>query len=121
MGEHVTDGGHRAAALDEARLELDRAADDIERLLRRLDERTERVEWLESLLDELLGLLTVPVVVIDDAQCIVAASHKAEEQVPGLAGALGRPASSVLPGRKADDLDVVAILPGGARLVVLPT
>jgi len=121
MVDNATEDGRRHAGGDEARVELDRAADDLERLIERLDERTQRVEWLETLLDEVLELLTVPALVIDDERRIVAASRGAEAQVPGVAESLGRPATAVLPKQMADDLSVVATLPGGSRLVVLPT
>lgn len=121
MVENATDDGRRRAGSDDARAELDRAADDLERLIERLDERTQRVEWLESLLDEVLELLAVPALVIDDERRIVAASRGAEAQFPGVAESLGRPATAVLPARMAEELDVVATLPGGSRLVVLPT
>jgi PAS domain-containing protein len=121
MVERTTDEGEPGTGCDSARAELDRAAGDLERLIDQLGERTERVEWLESLLDEVLELLTVPALVLDDERRIVAASRAAEDQVPGVAGGLGRPATAVLPEELADDLDVVATLPGGSRLVVLPT
>ena len=119
MGDDLTDQRTDAALLDEAREEMDRAADDLERVVALLGERTERVEWLEALVDELLGLLTVSAVVLDADGRVTALSRAAEAEVTDAKGALGKAAKSVLPEALGDDVRRVA-LPGATTLVVLP-
>lgn len=118
MGDDVTDDVSDASLLDEARQELDRAAGDLERVLGLLGERTERVEWLEALVDELLGLVSVSAVVLDAEGRVTALSRGAEAEVADPRGALGKSAKSVLPGALGDDVHRVA-LPGATTLVVL--
>ena len=93
-------------------------AEDLEQVTALLTERTDRVDWLEVLVDELLGLLDVPAVVVDGAGCVVALSLGAEKQVADPAAALGRPVAKVLPRPLADALIVVVTLPGGSNLMV---
>jgi PAS domain-containing protein len=119
MGDDTSDDVSDTGLLDEARLEMDRASDDLERVVRLLDERTARVEWLEALVDELLGLVGVPVLVLDADGCITAVSRGAEDDLPGARDALGKPGRSVLPEPLGDDVTKVS-LPGAATLVVLP-
>lgn len=119
MADDMTDDRSDAGVLDAARQEMDRAADDLERLVRLLDERTERVEWLEALVDELLDLVGVPALVVDADGRITGLSRAAEADLPGARGALGKLAASVLPDPLGDDVTTVS-LPGAATLVVLP-
>lgn len=118
MADDWTEDPSDAGLLDAARLEMDRAAGDLERVVRLLDERTERVEWLETLVDELLELVGVPALVVDADGCILALSRAAEADLPGAKGALGKPVSSLLPDLLDDDVTTVP-LPGAATLVVL--
>jgi len=119
MADDTSDDVSSTGLLDEARLEMDRASDDLERLVRLLDERTGRVEWLEALVDELLGLVDVPALVVDADGCITAVSRGAEDGLPGARDALGKPAKSLLSWPLDDDV-VKVPLPGSATLVVLP-
>jgi nitrogen fixation/metabolism regulation signal transduction histidine kinase len=119
--------------LDEMRSELDRAAGDLERVTEQLRERSDQVERLEALLDEMLGLLEVPVVVVGPDRRVAAISRGAADLLPDTSRVLGKAASAVLPRPlldrvvafadgtspvPADDRDLVA-LPGGSTLVVL--
>lgn len=119
MGDDTADDVSSTGLLDEVRLEMDRASEDLERVVRLLDERTERLEWLEALVDELLGLVEVAALVIDADGCITAVSRGAEDALPGARDALGKPWKSLLPSPLGDDVTKVA-LPGAATLVVLP-
>jgi hypothetical protein len=83
--------------LDDMRQELDRAADDLERLTEQLDERTGLLLRFEALVDELLDLMPVPVVLLDENARVAGLSRGAADLVDDPAGALGRAASSVLP------------------------
>ena len=114
----MIDDGGQADLLAEARLEMDRAAGDLERVVALLGERTERVEWLEALVDELLGMLGVPAVVLDADGRVAAMSRGAEDELPDGRGALGKPAKSALPDALGEDVRRVA-LPGANTLVVL--
>jgi nitrogen fixation/metabolism regulation signal transduction histidine kinase len=127
--------------IDEMRTELERAAEDLERVTAQLRERSDEVERLEALLDTMLGLLDVPVVVVGPDRRVAALSRGAAEVLPENSKALGKAASSVLPRRLADrvvafadgqaagqadgegatedDSDGLVALPGGATLVVL--
>ena len=118
MADDTEDRGD-ADLLDTARLEMERAAVDLERVVQLLGERTERVEWLEALVDELLDLVGVPAVVLDADGRVTAVSRGAEAELPGASGALGKPARSALPDALGDDVQRVA-LPGATTLVVLP-
>lgn len=91
------DKGPPAALLDEMRRELERAADDLERVTRQLHQRTDLVEQFEVLVDELLDLLGVPVVLVDEDARVTALSRGAASLVGDPAAALGKQASSVLP------------------------
>jgi hypothetical protein len=120
--------------IEEMRTELERAADDLERLTAELRERSDQVERLEALVDQMLGLLDVPVVVVGPDRKVAAMSRGAAGVLPETARVLGKAASAVLPravvdrvaafsdgtlvddGNGADDL---VALPGGATLVVL--
>jgi nitrogen fixation/metabolism regulation signal transduction histidine kinase len=117
--------------LDEMRSELETAAGDLERVTEQLRERSDQVERLEALLDEMLGLLEVPVVVVGPDRRVSAMSRGAAHLLPETSRVLGKAASAVLPRAlvdrmaafadgttPADDRDLVA-LPGGATLVVL--
>lgn len=104
--------------VDAARAELDRAAGDLESLTERLGECTDRVDLLEALVDELLGLLSVPALVLDHEGRVVGMSRGAEKQLADPEAALGRPAAAVVPRPLADALTLVVTLPGGASLVV---
>lgn len=95
-----TNGGDKespAGLLDDMRHELDRAADDLERITRQLHQRTDMVEQFEVLVDELLELLAVPVVLVDEDARVTALSRGAAAMVGDPAAALGKQASSVLP------------------------
>jgi len=119
--------------IEQMRTELERAADDLERVTAQLSERSDQVERLEALLDEMLGLLDVPVVVVGPDRRVAAMSRGAVGVLSESARVLGKAASAVLPRAVADrvvafadgtmgadgrDGDLVA-LPGGATLVVL--
>ena len=117
--------------IDEMRTELEQAADDLERLTAELRERSEQVERLEAVLDEMLGLLDVPVVVVGPDRRVAAMSRGAAGILPETSRVLGKAASAVLPRAVVDRVaafadgaagaggaDLVA-LPGGATLVVL--
>jgi len=119
MGDDMRDDRSDAGLLDAARQEMDRASDDLERLARLLEERTDRVEWLEALVDELLELVGVPALVVDADGRIAGLSRGAEVDLPGARGALGKPATSVLPDPLGEGATTVS-LPGEATLVVLP-
>lgn len=119
MGDDVTEDMSDAGLLKAARQEMDRASEDLERVVRLLDERTEQVDLLEALVDELLGLVDVSALVLDGDGRITAVSRGAEKDLPGVAGALGKPARSVLGMPLGDDVTRVE-LPGSATLVVLP-
>lgn len=82
---------------DQARRELEGAASDLERLTELLGERTDALDTLEALVDHLLGLVDVPLVVVDADGRIAAVSRGAADSVDALADALGKPAKSVLP------------------------
>jgi PAS domain-containing protein len=118
MGNDGTRENGEAAMLDAARQEMERAAVDLEGVTARLRECTERVDWLEALVDELLGLLAVPALVLDRDGCILAMSRGAERQLDDPDAALGRSAASVLPRPLADTLTLVVALPGESSLVV---
>jgi hypothetical protein len=118
MADERTRDAAEAAGLDAARIELDRAAEDLEQVTALLADRTDRVDWLEALVDELLGLLDVPAVVVDGDGCVLALSQGAEKQVADHAAALGRPVAKVLPRPLADALTLVVALPGGSNLMV---
>ncbi|HEY8545542.1 MAG TPA: hypothetical protein VIL36_10860 [Acidimicrobiales bacterium] len=118
MGDDTSDDGGQADLLAEVRVEMERAAGDLERVVALLTERTERVEWLEALVDELLGLLGVPAVVLDADGRVTAMSRGAEDELPGGRAVLGKPAKSVLPDALGEDVRRVA-LPGSNTLVVL--
>lgn len=117
--------------IEEMRTELERAADDLERVTEQLRERSDQVERLEALLDEMLGLLDVPVVVVGPDRRVSAMSRGAAVLLPETTRVLGKAASAVLPralvervvafgegtdGAGGHDLRA---LPGGATLVVL--
>ena len=117
--------------IEEMRIELERAAGDLERVTAELRERSDQVERLEALLDEMLGLLDVPVVVVGPDRRVAAMSRGAAGVLRQNSRALGKAASAVLPRALADRVvafadgtsgadggDLVA-LPGGATLVVL--
>jgi hypothetical protein len=119
--------------IEEMQTELERAAADLERVTTELRERSDQVERLEALLDEMLGLLDVPVVVVGPDRRVAAMSRGAAGVFPQNSGVLGKAASAVLPraladrvvafadgttGTDADGGGLVA-LPGGATLVVL--
>jgi len=119
--------------IEEMQTELERAAADLERVTTELRERSDQVERLEALLDEMLGLLDVPVVVVGPDRRVAAMSRGAAGVLPHNSGVLGKAASAVLPraladrvvafadgtiGPDADGAGLVA-LPGGATLVVL--
>lgn len=104
--------------VDAARAELDRAAEDLETLTERLRESTDRVDLLEALVDELLGLLSAPALVLDNEGRVVGMSRGAEKQMADPDSALGRLATAVVPSPLADALTLVVTLPGGASLVV---
>lgn len=87
-----------------ARLELERAATDLERLTGELYERSLLATRLEILADALLDLLPVPAIVVDPDGRIAAVSRGAVATVPALSDGLGRPASKLLPKRLADDV-----------------
>lgn len=97
--ESATDRKEHApgALLDDMRRELEGAAGDLERLTQQLHERTGLVEHFEALVDELLGLLAVPVVLIDEHARVAGLSRGAVKLVDDPASAMGRAASSVLP------------------------
>jgi hypothetical protein len=97
--ESATDSGGeaRGSLLDDMRRELEDAAGDLERLPQQLHERTGLVEHFEALVDELLGLLAVPVVLLDEHARVAGLSRGAVKLVDDPAGAMGRAASSVLP------------------------
>jgi len=118
MGDDMTDDRGDADLLAEARQEMDQAAGDLERVLALLGERTEQVEWLEALVDELLGLLGVPAVVLDADGRVAAMSRGAEDELPSGRDVLGKPAKSALPDALGEDVRRVA-LPGANTLVVL--
>jgi PAS domain-containing protein len=118
MGNESTPDVGESAMLDAAREEMERAAEDLEGLTARLSECTERVDWLESLVDELLGLLAVPALVLDSEGRILAMSRGAEHLIDDPEAALGRPAATVLPRPLADTLTLVVTLPGDSTLVV---
>jgi nitrogen fixation/metabolism regulation signal transduction histidine kinase len=117
--------------IDEMRIELEQAANDLERVTAQLRERSDQVERLEALLDEMLGLLDVPVVVVGADRRVAAMSRGAAQLLPENSRVLGKAASSVLPRSLADrvvafadgtapsDGDGLVALPGGATLVVL--
>jgi nitrogen fixation/metabolism regulation signal transduction histidine kinase len=117
--------------IEEMRNELDRAAGDLQRVTAELRERSDQVEQLEALLDEMLELLDVPVVVVGPDRRVAAMSRGAAGLLPDTSRVLGKAASSVLPralaervvafgegAAEADGHDLRA-LPGGATLVVL--
>jgi hypothetical protein len=118
MGDDMIEERGDADLLAEARLEMDQAAGDLERVVALLGERTERVEWLEALVDELLGMLGVPAVVLDADGRVTAMSRGAEDGLPDGRDALGKPAKSALPDALGEDVRRVA-LPGANTLVVL--
>lgn len=118
MGDDMTDDRGDAGLLDTARQEMERAAGDLERVVEMLGERTERVEWLEALVDELLGLLGVPAVVLDADGRVTAMSRGAEDELPGGRAALGKPAMSAVLDALGEDVRRVT-LPGATTLVVL--
>jgi nitrogen fixation/metabolism regulation signal transduction histidine kinase len=91
------DGKAPVPLLDDMRQELDRAADDLERLTTELQARTDLVQGFEALVDELLSLLAVPVVVVDENARITGLSRGAAGLVDDPANAVGRAASSALP------------------------
>lgn len=93
------DEGHPVALLDDMRRELERAADDLERATQQLHQRTGLVEHLEVLVDELLGLLVVPVVLVDENARVTALSRGASDmfEVDDPAAVVGKTVSSVLP------------------------
>jgi nitrogen fixation/metabolism regulation signal transduction histidine kinase len=107
------DGKAPVPLLDDMRQELDHAADDLERLTTELQARTELVEGFEALVDELLNLLSVPVVVVDENARITGLSRGAADLVDDPANAVGRAASSVLPARLSTA--VVAFVRDGGR------
>jgi nitrogen fixation/metabolism regulation signal transduction histidine kinase len=107
------DGKAPVPLLDDMRQELDRAADDLERLTTELQARTDLVEGLEALVDELLSLLPVAVVAVDENARVTGLSRGAAEIVDDPANAVGRAASSVLPSRLAKQ--VVAYVRDGRR------
>ena len=120
--------------IEEMRIELERAAGDLERVTAELRERADQVERLEALVDQMLGLLDVPVVVVGPDHKVSAMSRGAVGVLPETTRVLGKAASSVLPralvervtafadgtlgGEGNGNRDLVA-LPGGATLVVL--
>lgn len=118
MGNDGTQDTNEASMLDAARDEMERAAEDLEGLTTRLRECTARLDWLESLVDELLGLLAVPALVLDSEGRILAMSRGAEHLIDDPDAALGRPAATVLPRPVADTLTLVVALPGDSTLVV---
>lgn len=118
MGNDGTQDANDASMLDAAREEMERAAEDLEGLTSRLRDCTARVDWLESLVDELLGLLVVPALVLDRDGCILAMSRGAERLLDDPDAALGRAAATVLPRPVADTLTLVVALPGESTLVV---
>jgi hypothetical protein len=89
-----------AALLDEMRRELERAAVDLERVTEQLHHRTGLVDALEALADELLDLLTLPVLLVDATGRVTALSRGAAAVVEvddSRASVVGKQASSVLP------------------------
>lgn len=95
--------------LDDFRIELEQAADDIDRLTKGLQDRNLVVERLEMLTTEILGLLSAPAVVVDIDGRIVAISQGAIDRYPGLSEeALGELAPSVLSSQLAGDIMAVA-------------
>jgi transcriptional regulator with PAS, ATPase and Fis domain len=125
-----------AALLDEMRHELERAATDLERVTEQLHHRTGLVDGFEALVDELLDLLTVPVVLVDETGRVSALSRGAAAvvEVDDPAAVIGKQASSVLPSPwakqvtahvKGTDVEGKNVrfvaLPGGSTLVVLGT
>lgn len=106
------DGKAPVPLLDDMRQELDHAAADLERLTAELQARTDLVQRFEALADELLGLLTVPVVVVDENARVTGLSRGAADLVDDPAKAVGRAASSVLPSRLSRQ--VVAYVRSGA-------
>jgi hypothetical protein len=107
------DGKAPVPLLDDMRQELDRAAADLERLTTELQTRTDLVQGFEALVDELLSLLTVPVVVVDENARVTGLSQGAADLVDDPANAVGRAASSVLPSRLSKE--VVAYVREGDR------
>jgi hypothetical protein len=83
--------------VDDMRQELERAADDLERLTEQLGERTGMLLRFEALVDELLDLMPVPVVLLDENARVAGLSRGAADLVDDPAAALGRAATSVLP------------------------
>jgi hypothetical protein len=106
---------------DEVRRELEGAAVDLERVTSLLHERTEALDTLEALVDHLLGLVDVPLVVVDADGRIAAVSRTAADTVDDLADALGKQATAVLPaGALTAGAAVSGAEDGGLRVVALP-
>jgi hypothetical protein len=101
------------ALLDEARLELSEAAEDLERLNQRLRDHTLEIQRLEVLVDQLLAVLEVPAIVVDADGRITALSRGAADSRADLSDALGKPASSVMPQGIADE--ALRIVASGSR------
>lgn len=93
------DPGTPLASLDDMRRELERAADDLERVTQQLYHRTGLIERFEVLVDELLDLLTVPVVLVDENARVIGLSRGAAAviEVDDPSIVVGKQVSSVLP------------------------
>lgn len=140
MTAHATadDHGPSADTLRAARAALDAAAGNVARLTDELAASQVVVDELETLLDLLLGVTSIPVVVVDRTRRVTALSRAAEER---LGVGLGDPLADVLatgPAREVGELldageptDAelpeagegarARLLPGGRAVLVLPT
>ena len=99
------DSDQHDALLEDARVELDAAAEDVENLNKQLRDRTRDVQRLEVLVDRLLELVEVPTIVVEPNGHVVAMSRGAAERHPHLSReAVGRSVSAVLPEDIADDI-----------------
>lgn len=102
------------ALLDDARLELAEAAEDLERLNQRLRDHTLEIQRLEVLADQLLAVLEVPAILIGADGRITALSHGATDKRADLSDALGKQVSSVMPKGIADE--TLRTITSGSRL-----
>lgn len=85
-----------AALLAELRRRVESAAAEITQLTAELARRDGCIDELESALDTVLGLIELPIVVVDDDHRIRALSRGAAQRFGRDAG-VGRPLSSVVP------------------------